>query len=80
VINSPMHPYTKALIEVLPDPDPQNRFTIKKTLPGEPPNLMNPPPGCRLSPRCPYAFDKCYKQEPPLFDTKGRLVKCWLYE
>ncbi|MEM1803972.1 MAG: ABC transporter ATP-binding protein, partial [Desulfurococcaceae archaeon] len=80
VINSPMHPYTKALIEVLPDPDPQNRFTIKKTLPGEPPNLMNPPPGCRLSPRCPYAFDKCHKQEPPLFDTKGRLVKCWLFE
>lgn len=80
VINNPLHPYTKALIEVLPDPDPQNRFTIKKTLPGEPPNLINPPPGCRLWPRCPYAFDKCKREEPPLLDVKGRLVKCWLYE
>lgn len=80
VINKPMHPYTQALINVLPDPDPKNRFEIKKTLAGEPPNLMNPPPGCRLSPRCPYADDRCRKQEPPIFEVDGRLVKCWLYQ
>ena len=80
IIRKPMHPYTESLINVLPDPDPQNRFTIKKTLPGEPPNLMNPPPGCRLSPRCPYAVEKCKVSEPPVFEVNGRLVKCWLYE
>lgn len=80
IIYKPMHPYTEALINVLPDPDPQNRFIIKKTLPGEPPNLLRPPPGCRLSPRCPYVTEKCKTTEPPMFDVKGRQVKCWLYE
>lgn len=80
VINDPKHPYTKALIDVLPDPDPRNRFQIKKTLPGEPPNLMRPPPGCRLAPRCPFAMEKCHKEEPPFFTLKSdRQVKCWLY-
>lgn len=80
VIGKPLHPYTKYLIDVLPDPDPQNRFATKKTLPGEPPNLLNPPPGCRLAPRCPYANDKCFTKEPPSFNVNGKLVKCWLYE
>jgi peptide/nickel transport system ATP-binding protein len=80
VIRAPKHPYTEALINVLPDPDPQNRFTPKKTLPGEPPNLMRPPPGCRLSPRCPYVMERCKTQEPPLLELPGnRKVKCWLY-
>ena len=80
VIRKPKHPYTEALINVLPDPDPQNRFTIKKTLPGEPPSLINPPPGCRLWPRCPYVMDKCKREEPSLIETPdGRKVKCWLY-
>jgi len=80
VIRKPKHPYTEALISVLPDPDPQNRFTIKKTLPGEPPSLINPPPGCRLWPRCPYVMDKCKREEPSLIETSdGRKVKCWLY-
>lgn len=80
LIKDPKHPYTQALINVLPDPDPRNRFTLKKTLPGEPPNLMRPPPGCRLSPRCPYVMEKCREKEPPYFNLNGRLVKCWLYE
>ena len=80
IIRKPKHPYTEALISVLPDPDPQNRFTIKKTLPGEPPSLINPPPGCRLWPRCPYVMDKCKREEPSLIETPdGRKVKCWLY-
>jgi peptide/nickel transport system ATP-binding protein len=80
IIKKPKHPYTEALISVLPDPDPQNRFTIKKTLPGEPPSLINPPPGCRLWPRCPYVMDKCKREEPSLIEIQdGRKVKCWLY-
>ncbi|MEM4718258.1 MAG: ABC transporter ATP-binding protein [Desulfurococcaceae archaeon] len=80
VINNPKHPYTQALINVLPDPDPENRFKLKRTLPGEPPNLMRPPPGCRLAPRCPFVMEKCQKEDPPFFNVSNRLVKCWLYE
>jgi len=79
VINNPKHPYTQFLINILPDPDPKNRFTVKQTLPGEPPNLIKPPEGCRLSPRCPYAMDICRVKEPPLVNVDDRLVKCWLY-
>jgi len=80
VIHNPKHPYTEALLSVLPDPDPKNRLVIKKTLPGEPPNLINPPPGCRFHPRCPYAFDKCKKEEPPMVALKDYVeVKCWRY-
>lgn len=80
VIRDPKHPYTEALISVLPDPDPGNRYMLKKTLAGEPPSLMNPPKGCRLWPRCPYAMDKCKGEEPPLISIKGeRKVKCWLH-
>jgi peptide/nickel transport system ATP-binding protein len=80
VIAKPKHPYTEALLNILPDPDPNNRFTMKKTLPGEPPSLIRPPPGCRLWPRCPYVMDKCKREEPPLIEiTEERRVKCWLY-
>lgn len=80
LIDNPKHPYTRALIEVLPDPDPQNRFKLKRTLPGEPPNLMKPPQGCRLWPRCPLVMDRCKVNEPPLVGLKsGDKVKCWLY-
>ncbi|MEM3926912.1 MAG: ABC transporter ATP-binding protein [Desulfurococcaceae archaeon] len=80
IIYKPKHPYTEALLNALPDPDPQNRFINRKVLPGEPPNLMNPPPGCRLTPRCPYARGICGEQEPPMISVEGgSLVKCWNY-
>jgi len=80
VIYKPQHPYTKHLIKVIPDPDPQNRFVFKETLPGEPPSLANPPPGCRLAPRCPYVIDICKQKEPPMVEVASEhYVKCWLY-
>jgi peptide/nickel transport system ATP-binding protein len=81
VIENPLHPYTQALIEALPDPDPANRFKIRKVPPGEPPSLLNPPSGCRFHPRCPYAIKgKCEKEEPPLKEARrGHYVACWLY-
>jgi len=81
VIKEPLHPYTQALIEALPDPDPANRFKIRKVPPGEPPSLINPPSGCRFHPRCPYIIKgKCEKEEPKLVEIKpGHLVACWLY-
>jgi peptide/nickel transport system ATP-binding protein len=76
-----MHPYTKALLDVIPDPDPSNRFTIKEVPTGEPPNLIDPPPGCRFHPRCPSVVKGlCNVKEPPMIEVdKGHYAKCWLY-
>lgn len=80
IITRPKHPYTIALINVIPDPDPSNRFRVRETLHGEPPNLMQPPSGCRLHPRCPYVMEVCKTQEPLMTEiTSEHYVKCWLY-
>ena len=82
LLNSPLHPYTRALIAAISDPDPQNATTFKDVPPGEPPSLLHPPSGCRFHPRCP-AFMKglCDVKEPPDFEPRpGRLVACWLYQ
>ena len=81
VVHNPMHPYTKALIEVVPEPDPSNRLKKRRTVAGEPPNLVNPPPGCRFHPRCPEAMAVCSEWEPELVEvSSGRWVSCHLYE
>lgn len=77
VINSPHHPYTKALISNIPVPDPEakrERIEIE----GEIPTAIKLPPGCRFSPRCPFAFEKCRKEEPDLMMKHDRLSACWL--
>jgi len=80
VLKNPLHPYTKALIDAIPDPDPSNRFRIRKVVKGEPPNLMDPPKGCRFHPRCPYAKDVCKVEEPVLKEVEpGHVVACHLY-
>ncbi|RLE87661.1 MAG: oligopeptide ABC transporter ATP-binding protein [Thermoprotei archaeon] len=80
LISNPQHPYTQALLAAIPDPDPENRKRFRKVPPGEPPSLINPPPGCRFHPRCPYAMDICRREEPPMIDLGGgHRVKCWLY-
>jgi len=80
LIHNPMHPYTRALIDVIPEPDPSNRFAIRKVAPGEPPNLLNPPPGCRFHPRCPESRGVCSEEEPGLSDLGGQhYVACHLY-
>ncbi|MEM2320461.1 MAG: ABC transporter ATP-binding protein [Candidatus Bathyarchaeia archaeon] len=79
---NPMHPYTKALLNVIPDPDPGNRLIIKDVPAGEPPNLMSPPSSCRFHPRCPnFMKGVCDAREPPTIEvTKEHYVKCWLYD
>ncbi len=72
VLSDPRHPYTKFLIESTPRLRGNAKLTF---IPGTPPDLVNPPPGCRFAPRCPYASEKCKTQEPPMKDG----VKCWLY-
>lgn len=77
VIKNSLHPYTKALIEAVPDPDPENRFKERSVIPGEPPSPINPPSGCRFSTRCPLVFEKCKKEEPQLTNIGGKhLVAC----
>ncbi len=75
---SPQHPYTRALIEAVPVPDPEvERARDHKPLPGEIPSPLSPPPGCVFHPRCPLAVDRCRREVPQLTTTDdGRLVAC----
>ena len=74
VVKNPKHPYTKALIDSIPVPDPEfkhDESTIKLT--GEPPSAVNPPEGCRFRPRCPFAGEEC-KVQPMLTDETHRVA------
>lgn len=74
---APKHPYTQALIESIPRVDGSG--VLPKSLSGEIPDPANPPTGCRFHPRCPYAFDQCAKEVPPLVQVgPNRLAACWL--
>jgi oligopeptide/dipeptide ABC transporter ATP-binding protein len=73
----PAHPYTEALIAAVPRPD--GGGVLPESLPGEVPDPARPPAGCRFHPRCPYVFDRCLTEEPPLESLpNGRTVACWL--
>jgi oligopeptide/dipeptide ABC transporter ATP-binding protein len=65
---NPMHPYSQALFNSIPIPDPTRRRE-RAPLSGEPPSPVNPPSGCRFHPRCSLANDTCERQEPPLIDV-----------
>lgn len=81
VFEKPLHPYSKFLLAAVPIPDPRiARSREKMLIKGEPPSPINPPPGCRFHPRCPFAMDVCRKAEPPLEEVESRRqVACWLY-
>lgn len=75
LFEKPLHPYTNALIQAVPIPDPKTK-RMKIILPGEVPSPINPPTGCRFQPRCPYA-KQCPKETPRLADVgNGHLVAC----
>ena len=77
LFDNPLHPYTQGLLASIPN--------IKldqpklKTMPGSPPDLVNPPTGCVFHPRCPHAMDVCGKKTPQSQIQDGHLVACWLY-
>jgi peptide/nickel transport system ATP-binding protein len=79
VFNSPKHPYTVALMSAIPVPDP--KYKVQKQIPkGEIPSPINPPSGCRFHPRCPYAFDRCSKEEPKMTKSSDtHYVACHLF-
>jgi oligopeptide/dipeptide ABC transporter ATP-binding protein len=80
VVQHPRHPYTQALISVVPKPDPRDR-TTPQILSGETPNATEVPPGCRFHPRCPARYERCGKDDPDeLFEAgeRGHRAACWL--
>jgi oligopeptide/dipeptide ABC transporter ATP-binding protein len=75
---SPRHPYTRALLLAVPLPDP-HRKTEPFAIEGDVPSPIDPPTGCTFHPRCPYRFDRCSQQKPPLAEAvDGHFVACWL--
>ena len=77
IFKNPIHPYTRALLRAVPNP--LTRIERLESIPGTVPNLINPPPGCRFHPRCPYAMEKCKKEKPPTVEIEtGHYVACWL--
>ena len=78
IFSEPLHPYTYGLINCIPNIKLEQKELV--TMPGNPPDLVNPPKGCRFAPRCPKVMDICREKTPQLKDYKNRKVACWLYE
>jgi peptide/nickel transport system ATP-binding protein len=77
ITDAPLHPYTQALIASLPAVGMRYDQVTLTGIPGRPPSLASPPPGCRFRDRCPFAFGKC-AQTPPFSEVRpGHLVACW---
>ena len=76
---APKHPYTQALLEAVPRPDPDR--TRAAALGGEVPSILNPPPGCAFSARCPRVMDVCRSERPaPRRTDEAHVVACHLYD
>ena len=73
IFHNGSHPYTKSLIAAFPDIRSDKEIS---GIPGDPPDLINPPSGCRFNPRCPLAADICRRTEPELEEKNGRPVAC----
>ncbi len=70
-------PYTEALLQSIPRVDQASHVRLA-TIPGRPPDLVNPPAGCKFAPRCNYAQDRCLQEEPPLREASpGHEYRCW---
>jgi peptide/nickel transport system ATP-binding protein len=78
LFRAPRHPYSLGLLNSFPSLHGPRRFM--EGIPGSPPDLRDPPPGCPFHPRCGYAFDKCRTEDPPLLDLGARSAACWLQD
>lgn len=77
IIHHSSHPYTQKLVKAFPDINGAKEMT--ESIPGTPPNLINPPSGCYFHPRCEYAIEKCKHSSPPLKKiAEGHYVACHL--
>lgn len=82
LLRNPLHPYTRALLAAIADPDPQNARVFRDVPPGEPPSLVTPPSGCRFHPRCIHFMENlCEVESPPDFEPEpAHRSRCWLYQ
>jgi len=79
IFKEPLHPYTQGLIGAFPSIKGDRKKLI--SIPGQPPDLLDPPAACRFHPRCPYAMDVCRKEKPEMkkVGTGNHYVSCYLY-
>lgn len=76
IFQRPVHPYTKALMSAFPSIKGEKRKL--ESMPGEPPDLIRPPSGCRFHPRCPYATEQCTKEDPAFkLQREEHFAACW---
>lgn len=80
IFHNPKHPYTAGLLESIPKSFGENKKTRLETIPGNVPNLITPPGGCRFHPRCKFAMDVCSISKPRMVEIyEGHKVACFLY-
>ena len=79
IFKEPLHPYTQGLVKAFPTIHGEK--VRLASIPGQPPDLLNPPPACRFNPRCPFVMDVCKKIDPPLqkVGSGEHYVACHLY-
>lgn len=75
IFHNPIHPYTAALMSAFPSIRGEKRPL--SVLAGDPPNLIDPPKGCRFHPRCPRATEVCSQEEPPIVSRGEHWAACW---
>ncbi|MBI3783859.1 MAG: dipeptide ABC transporter ATP-binding protein [Deltaproteobacteria bacterium] len=79
IYRNPRHPYTRALLSAVPNPDPTRKHE-RMLLPGDVPSPISPPPGCAFHPRCPFAEERCRHETPRLATGKdGHAVACHVF-
>lgn len=77
IINAPLHPYTQLLISSLPEVGVRYADKQLAGIPGSPPQLLDPPTGCRFRDRCPLAYEKCVEEPPYVEVAPNHSVACW---
>jgi oligopeptide/dipeptide ABC transporter ATP-binding protein len=78
IFTRPQHPYTEALLDAVPVPDPRVRKN-RRVLTGDVPSPINPPAGCHFHTRCPYAEERCRVESPAMREVApGQFVACHL--
>jgi oligopeptide/dipeptide ABC transporter ATP-binding protein len=73
----PEHPYTWSLLRSIPRLDAPEHEPLKPIV-GSPPDMVRLPPGCKFQPRCPFAIDRCAREEPDLRQVRAQLSRCWV--